>query len=96
MRPIYHWTEQRIHAHICICFVAYSLAKYALYQLNVISKLKLSLQELNNELLHMQASILRDNSTRREYLLPSHRTGNQIKICKAFGIKYRAQVKRIK
>ncbi|MGI5830541.1 MAG: IS1634 family transposase [Bradymonadia bacterium] len=47
MRPIYHWTEERIHAHICICFVAYSLAKYALYQLNVISKLKLSLQNSN-------------------------------------------------
>jgi len=27
MRPIFHFTERRIEAHICICFVAYKLYK---------------------------------------------------------------------
>lgn len=27
MRPIYHFTEKRIEAHICICFVAYKIYK---------------------------------------------------------------------
>lgn len=26
-RPIFHFTERRIEAHICICFVAYKLYK---------------------------------------------------------------------
>ncbi len=27
MRPIFHFTEKRIEAHICICFVAYKVYK---------------------------------------------------------------------
>ena len=27
MRPIFHFTERRIEAHICICFVAYKVYK---------------------------------------------------------------------
>ncbi len=27
MRPIFHFTERRIEAHICICFIAYKVYK---------------------------------------------------------------------
>lgn len=27
MRPIFHFTERRIEAHICICFIAYNVYK---------------------------------------------------------------------
>lgn len=27
MRPVFHFTERRIEAHICICFVAYKMYK---------------------------------------------------------------------
>lgn len=27
MRPMFHFTEKRIEAHICICFVAYKIDK---------------------------------------------------------------------
>ena len=27
MRPIFHFTEKRINAHICICFVTYKVYK---------------------------------------------------------------------
>ena len=27
MRPMFHFTEQRIEAHVCICFVAYKIYK---------------------------------------------------------------------
>lgn len=27
MRPIFHFTERRIEAHICICFMAYKVYK---------------------------------------------------------------------
>ena len=27
MRPIFHFTEKRIEAHVCICFVAYKVYK---------------------------------------------------------------------
>ena len=36
MRPIFHFTEKRIQAHVCICFVAYKVYK----ELERIIKLK--------------------------------------------------------
>lgn len=27
MRPIFHFTERRIEAHVCICFIAYKVYK---------------------------------------------------------------------
>ena len=27
MRPVFHFTERRIEAHICICFIAYKVYK---------------------------------------------------------------------
>ena len=36
MRPMFHFTERRIEAHICICFVAYKVYK----ELERIIKLK--------------------------------------------------------
>ena len=27
MRPIFHFTEKRIEAHVCICFIAYKVYK---------------------------------------------------------------------
>ncbi|MFP4458754.1 MAG: IS1634 family transposase, partial [Candidatus Zixiibacteriota bacterium] len=56
MRPIYHWSENRIKAHISICFMAYALAKQTLYRLTVQKKMPMSFERLRNELLHVQSS----------------------------------------
>jgi len=32
MRPIYHWTDSRIKAHIAICFMALSCMRFAEYE----------------------------------------------------------------
>ena len=34
-RPIFHFTERRIEAHICLCFVAYKLYKELVRQLGI-------------------------------------------------------------
>ena len=34
MRPIFHWKPQRVRAHIAICFLAYTLARQAVYRVN--------------------------------------------------------------
>ncbi|MFA5625517.1 MAG: IS1634 family transposase [Bradymonadales bacterium] len=96
MRPIYHWTPDRVKAHIAICYLAYSVAKHALYRLNILSKLPMSFEQLRNELLHMQASVLRDNSTGRLYELPSAKTPVHAQICKIFGVKFRQSIRRYK
>ena len=87
MRPVYHWTEPRIRAHICICFIAYALLKQAIYKIKAVKQISLSCEQLRNELLHVQASIVRDLSTNKKYVIPSQYTVLQGKIYQAFGLK---------
>ncbi len=87
MRPVYHWNESRIKAHISICFIAYALLKQALYRIKTVKQLSLSFEQLRNELLHVQASIVRDISTDKKYLIPSQYTVIQGKIYQAFKLK---------
>jgi len=87
MRPIYHWNPERIKAHISICFIAYALIKQALYRLKTLKQMEISFEQFRNELLHVQASIVRDVSTMKTYVIPSQCTVNQGKIYQAFGLK---------
>ncbi len=86
MRPIFHWIERRIHAHILICFMALYLIRTAEYRIKIQKKLDLSFEQLRQELLHTQSSILVDLDTKIRYVLPSTSTVNQKKIYKAFGL----------
>lgn len=86
MRPIFHWTPSRIKAHIAICFIAFAIAKQAVYRL-CRRQLPLSFEQLRNELLHVQATLMVDIKTRKRHILPSHTTINQKRIYQAFGIR---------
>jgi len=86
MRPIYHWTPKRIKAHIALCFIAYTLVKQALYR-SKLQKMFLSFEQLRNELLHVQSSILIHLKTKKKYRLPSKVTQNQKSIYRIFGLK---------
>ena len=87
MRPIFHWKPQRVRAHIAICFLAYTLARQAVYRVNQQMSSRISLKQLRNELLHAQNSLLVDLKTKKKYLMPSKATVNQKKIYKVFGLK---------
>ena len=86
MRPIYHWTPERIRAHIAICFLAYTVAKQALYRIQV-QHTAMSFEQLRNELLHCQASLLQDIETKQRYRIPSALTQKQKKLYQIFGLK---------
>jgi len=86
MRPIYHWSESRIRAHISICFIAFTLAKQAVYRIGLQQK-PMSFAQIRNELLHAQSSIVLDLATQKKYLIPSHVTIKQKKIYQVFGLK---------
>ena len=92
MRPIYHWTPERISGHILICFIAYALVRQAMYRISLQYE-PMSFERIRNELLHAQASILIDKATGRKYLLPSKTTPVQKKLYHIFGFK-RSEVPR--
>ena len=90
MRPIYHWNEQRIRAHISICFLALAVARQATYRISLQQQMAISFEQIREELLHVQSSILVDISSKKKYLLPSKVTTKQKKIYRVFGLKRRA------
>ncbi len=90
MRPIFHWTENRIKAHIAICFLAFTLAKQAVYRITL-QQASMSFENIRNELLHAQSSVVIDLDSQKKYIIPSHVTVNQKKLYQAFGLK-RSQV----
>jgi transposase len=94
MRPIYHWTEKRIRAHIAICFIAYSLTSFIRYKLHQ-KDIKLSFEEIQNELSRSEASIVKDTKTGKRFILPSKVTTLQKSIYKAFGLPINDRIKII-
>ena len=45
MRPMFHFTERRIEAHVCICFIAYKVYK-ELERLIAINKIEMSVDKV--------------------------------------------------
>ena len=45
MRPMFHFTPKRIHAHVCICFAAYKLYK-ELERILKISNIEMSVDKV--------------------------------------------------
>ena len=90
MHPIFHWKPERVRAHIAICFLAYTLARQAVYRVNKqmlkAPSERLSFRQLRNELLHTQSSLVIDIKEKKKYLLPSKVTVKQKKIYKVFGL----------
>lgn len=59
MRPIYHFTPNRIQAHILICYMVFTLIRHLQFQLKKISQ-PMSAFRIIDALRDVQASIMRD------------------------------------
>lgn len=95
MRPIYHWSPRRIKAHILLCFIAYSLVSIVRYKLKK-SNIKISVEELREELTRVQVSIVKDKKTGKRFTLPSKITPTQKAIYKTFNLSLQEKPKLFK
>ncbi len=85
VRPIYHWTPQRIKAHIAISFMSFCCVRLLEYRLKI-QYTKLSPKEIQYALGKIQLSILKDWQSQR-YVLPSKFTKEGRKIYQILGLK---------
>ncbi len=85
IRPIYHWTPQRIKAHIAISFMAFVCVRYLEYRVATQSK-KLSPQVIRDALMRVQASVIRDQKSENIYLLPSKINSEAKEVYRVVGI----------
>ncbi len=86
MRPIFHFKKERIEAHIAICFLAYALLRHAQHRVRL-RKVHISVEVLRNELLRVQASVLRDQRFKGVYRVPSSMSQLARDIYGAFDLK---------
>ena len=85
MRPIFHWTAGRIEAHIAICYMSFAVLKTIEYKVALTQKI--SVTNIVELLISVQASILRHTKTGDLYRLPSAIKNEARKIYKTFNIK---------
>ena len=60
-RPMFHWTDKRIAAHICLCYICYSLIMALKLSLKK-KRQKMSEENIRNALSMMQVSLVKQGS----------------------------------
>lgn len=86
IRPIYHWTEPRIKAHVAINFMAFVCIKYLEYRLSVQSQ-KISPEKIRTALMQVQATTIRDKQSDKNFILSSPINPIAKEIYRVMGIK---------
>jgi transposase len=85
MRPIFHWTKERIEAHIAMCYMSFAALKQIEYKVALTQKI--SINNIVESLISVQASILKHTKTGDLYRLPGSMKNEARKIYKTFGLK---------
>lgn len=85
MRPIFHWAPPRIHAHIAICYMTFTVLRNLQYRVNLTQKI--SIDTILDELMHVEASIYVHKRTQDRYRVPGAYSNNARKIYKAFELE---------
>ncbi len=86
VRPIYHWTESRIRAHLAISFMSLCCVRHLEYRVKLQYQ-KLSPEVIRKELCHVQVSILENQKTKATYAMPSSVSPHAAKIYQVIGKK---------
>jgi transposase len=84
VRPVYHWTPDRIKAHLAISFIAFACIRHLEYRVALQYK-KMSPEAIRTALIHVQSSIL-VNANKEKYVLPSQVSQDARKIYQVMGL----------
>ena len=93
-RPIFHWTERRIHAHIAICYMAFACLRHVEHRLHV-KQASLSPKRILDAVNHLQEHVLKDPKTEHRYAYPARPTEDAKTLLQALGIKRATTPRRI-
>jgi len=86
VRPIYHWTESKIKAHIALCFMALVCVRHLEYRINLTAE-KMSPERIRKALLSVGVTTLRHIEDKRLFAIPFKASDDAKKIYKTYGLK---------
>ena len=91
LRPVFHWTERRVRAHILICYTAFALMRLLRYRYlqQHSTQAPLSEDRILEELDRVRVSIVRDHSSRRRFVLPFPPNREQTLLYRTVGLTLR-------
>jgi len=87
VRPVFHWTADRIKAHLAICFVSFALIRFLQYRIRQLTTERFSAERIREELFRIQESVLIDTADNSKYVIPSKPGQYAIKIYEAMNKK---------
>ena len=89
MHPVFHWNEQRIRAHVAICFTAHVLLAHLHYRVNLSAGDldRLTPAAILDHLSGVQVTVVTDTKSGNQFLVPSQSTREQQAIYTAAGAK---------
>ena len=87
IRPIYHWTPQRVRAHIAICYMAFCCLQHLRNRLKMLGH-PMSPARIRKELNAVQLSILHRKGTGERYAMPSPVTTDAKRILTCVGLTW--------
>lgn len=87
IRPIYHWTPNRIKAHVAIAFMALTCVRHLEYRV-ALQYQSMSTEVIRKELRQVQVSFLKHITTRERYCIPSKISQDVRKIYHLMDIKH--------
>jgi transposase len=85
VRPIFHWKPERIHAHIAICYMTFTVLRHLQYRVKLTQKI--SPEIIIEELMQVQTSIHVHKRTKDLYRMPGKFSNIARKIYKAVDIE---------
>jgi transposase len=94
MRPIYHFTPQRIQAHILICYMVFTLIRHLQFRLQRVEQ-SMSVNRIIDAVRDIQASILVDGTNQNKYRMLSPLTTDGKIIYKALSIEQGLTLMRV-
>lgn len=93
IRPVFHWTERRVRAHIAICFAAFAMLRILrrLYNTRHGAEAPISEGRILAQLREVEVSVVRDNTTKRHFAIPSAASSTKVRLYKALGLTIQRQ-----
>ena len=87
IRPVYHWTERRIAAHVAMCWLAFAMLRHLQHRVSLRQNTFPSAGDVRRALKSVQATIMQDRDTGKLYRFPQAMRSDAKKIYRALGIR---------
>ena len=90
VRPVFHWTDRRIRAHLAIAFMAYACVRHLARRV-ALQKRPMSPRVIREALNDRQCSVLHDPETDKRYVIPSRPSAEAKAIYATLGLNASAR-----